>query len=331
VNWAGRNVLVTGAGGFIGSHLVEELVARRAKVRCLVRYNSRGSLGWLDDVAGDVYGAIEIIQGDLRDADAILSAVRGRSVVFHLGAIISIPFSYVSPSEVAAVNITGTLNVLNACRTVGVERLIHTSTSEVYGTAQFVPIDESHPVQGQSPYSASKIGADKLAESYHLSFGLPVTTVRPFNTYGPRQSARAVIPTIMVQMLTKSAVSLGSLTPTRDFTFVTDTVAGMIRAAEAADAVGRTINLGSGQEISIGQLVEAIARISEQQIDVQVQEQRLRPKNSEVNRLLSNNGLAQSLMSWQPVISLDDGLRQTLQWLRGRLEHYRRAQNEYIV
>lgn len=331
MNWAGRNVLVTGAGGFIGSHLVEELVARGAKVRCLVRYNSRGSLGWLEDVAKEVYGAIEIIQGDLCDADAVLSVVRDQSVVFHLGAIISIPFSYVSPSEVAAVNITGTLNVLNACRTIGVERLVHTSTSEVYGTAQFVPIDESHPVQGQSPYSASKIGADKLAESYHLSFGLPVTTVRPFNTYGPRQSARAVIPAIMVQMLTKSTVSLGSLTPTRDFTFVTDTVAGMIRAAETADAVGRTINLGSGQEISIGQLVETIARISEKPIEVQVQEQRMRPKNSEVNRLLSDNSLARSVIGWQPTITLDDGLRQTLHWILGRLDHYRRAQNEYIV
>ena len=331
MNWGGRNVLVTGAGGFIGSHLVEELVARGAKVRCLVRYNSRGSLGWLDDVARDVYSAVEIVQGDLRDGDAVLGAIRDQSVVFHLGAIISIPFSFISPSEVATVNVTGTLNVLNACRTVGVERLIHTSTSEIYGTAQFVPINESHPMQGQSPYSASKIGADKLAESYHLSFGLPVTTVRPFNTYGPRQSARAVIPTIMVQMLTKSAVSLGSLTPTRDFTFVTDTVAGMIRAAETPDAVGRTINLGSGQEISIGHLVETIARISEKQIEVRVQENRMRPKNSEVNRLLSDNSLARSLMGWQPTVSLDDGLKRTLHWLHGELDHSRRAQNEYIV
>jgi NAD dependent epimerase/dehydratase len=331
MNWEGRKVLVTGAGGFIGSHLVEELVRRSATVRCLVRYNSRGSLGWLDDVGREVYRAIEIVQGDLRDPDIVLSTVRDHSIVFHLGAIISIPFSYVAPGEVAAVNITGTLNVLNACRTVGIDRLIHTSTSEIYGTAQFVPIDESHPIQGQSPYSASKIAADKLAESYHLSFGLPVTTVRPFNTYGPRQSARAVIPTIMVQMLTKSAVSLGSLTPTRDFTFVSDTVAGMILAAEAADAVGRTINLGSGQEISIGELVETIARISGKQVEVKLHEQRLRPKNSEVNRLLSDNSLARSLIGWQPAIALDDGLGRTLDWMRGHLDHYRRAQNEYLV
>jgi len=331
VNWAGRNVLVTGAGGFIGSHLVEELVARKANVRCLVRYNSRGSLGWLEDIGREAYGAIEIVQGDLRDADTVLAAVKDRSVVFHLGAIISIPFSYVAPGEVVAVNIDGTLNVLNACRTVGVERVVHTSTSEVYGTAQFVPIDESHPLQGQSPYSASKIGADKLAESYYLSFNLPVTTVRPFNTFGPRQSARAVIPTIMVQMLTKAAVSLGSLTPTRDFTFVTDTVAGMIRAVEAPDSVGRTINLGSGREISIGQLVEAIARISGKKIEVEVQELRLRPKNSEVKRLLSDNRLARNVMGWQPAVTLDEGLLQTLRWIEGRLDLYRRAQSEYIV
>jgi len=331
VNWVGRRVLVTGAGGFIGSHLVEALVARGAKVRCLVRYNSRGSLGWLDDVARDVYGAIEVVLGDLRDSDVVFSAVRDQSVVFHLGAIISIPFSYVSPSEVTAVNIGGTLNVLNACRAAGIERLVHTSTSEVYGTAKFVPISEDHPVQGQSPYSASKIGADKLADSYHLSFGLPVTTVRPFNTYGPRQSARAVIPTIMVQMLTKSSVSLGSLTPTRDFTFVADTVAGMIMAAESADAVGRTVNLGCGQEISIGKLVDTISSIAGKTIEVSVQDQRVRPKNSEVNRLLSDNRLARSLIGWQPAISLDDGLQRTFDWLRGHLDQYRRAQNEYIV
>lgn len=331
MNWVGRRVLVTGAGGFIGSHLVEALVARGAKVRCLVRYNSRGSLGWLDDVARDVYGAIEVVLGDLRDSDVVFSAVRDQSVVFHLGAIISIPFSYVSPSEVTAVNIGGTLNVLNACRAAGIERLVHTSTSEVYGTAKFVPISEDHPVQGQSPYSASKIGADKLADSYHLSFGLPVTTVRPFNTYGPRQSARAVIPTIMVQMLTKSSVSLGSLTPTRDFTFVADTVAGMIMAAESADAVGRTVNLGCGQEISIGKLVDTISSIAGKTIEVSVQDQRVRPKNSEVNRLLSDNRLARSLIGWQPAISLDDGLQRTFDWLRGHLDQYRRAQNEYIV
>jgi NAD dependent epimerase/dehydratase len=331
VNWTGRKVLVTGAGGFIGSHLVDLLARRGAKVRAFVRYNSRGTFGWLHDLPNEIYKSVEVSQGDLRDADAVLRAVRGTDFVFHLGAMISIPYSYVSPTEAAAVNVIGTLNVLNACRFLGIERLIHTSTSETYGTARSVPINESHPMQGQSPYSASKIGADKLAESFHRSFDLPVATVRPFNTYGPRQSARALIPTIMVQALTMPTVKLGSLTPTRDFTFVADTIQGMLRAAEVSETVGREINLGTGREISVGDLVHLIARICGKPIDVQQEKLRVRPENSEVNRLLADNSLARKLMDWQPTISLEEGLAKTLNWLREHLSEYQRARTDYVV
>jgi NAD dependent epimerase/dehydratase len=331
VKWEGRKVLVTGAGGFIGSHLVEMLARRGAKVRALVRYNSQGTFGWLRDIASDLSGAINIVQGDLRDADAVLRAVDGCEVVFHLGAMISIPYSYVNPTEVAVVNVNGTLNVLNACRQTGVVRLVHTSTSEIYGSAQYVPIDEKHPVHGQSPYSASKIAADKLAESYHRAFDLPVVTVRPFNTYGPRQSARALIPTVMVQLLSGSTIKLGLLTPTRDFTFVTDTAEGMIRAAECSEAVGREINLGSGREISVGDLVSLIVRISGKHVDVEQRPERVRPVKSEVDRLLSNNSQARELLGWQPRVGFEQGMLETYSWLRNHHSEYQRAAAEYVI
>lgn len=331
MNWSGKKVLVTGAGGFIGSHLTDMLVKSGADVRALVRYNSRGTFGWLHDLTPEIYKSVEVAQGDLRDADRMLDVVKGREYVFHLGAMIAIPYSYVSPSEAAAVNVTGTLNVLNACRHYGVTRLVHTSTSETYGTAQYVPIDEQHPMQGQSPYSASKIGADKLAESYFRSFDVPVATIRPFNTYGPRQSARALIPTVLVQLLTRGDVKLGSMTPTRDFTFVTDTAAGMMRLAEVDAAIGKTVNLGNMQEISVADLVEMIAGIAGKKIAVEQQDIRIRPEKSEVNRLLADNRLARELLGWEPKVSLKDGLTQTLEWMRSHLDDYRRAQTEYVI
>jgi len=331
MNWEGRNVLVTGAGGFIGSHLVELLARRGARVRALVRYNSRGTFGWLNDLDPDLYRTLDIVQGDLRDAETVTRAVHRNDLVFHLGAMISIPYSYVSPTETVAVNVTGTLNVLNACRFHGIEKLVHTSTSETYGTARSVPIDESHPLQAQSPYSASKIGADKLAESFHRSFDLPVTTVRPFNTYGPRQSARALIPTVMVQMLTMPVIKLGSLTPTRDFTYVSDTVQGMLAAAEAPAAVGKEINLGTGREISVGDLVRLISLICDKPVETQQQLERVRPEKSEVNRLLSDNTLARKLLGWQPEVDLEQGLRKTLDWFRRHLSEYQRAQIDYVI
>jgi len=331
MNWSGKKVLVTGAGGFIGSHLSDMLARAGADVRALVRYNSRGTFGWLHDLDAETYKSIEVVQGDLRDADRMLDVVKGREVVFHLGAMIAIPYSYVSPSEAVAVNVGGTLNILNACRSHGVTRLVHTSTSETYGTAQYVPIDEKHPLQGQSPYSASKIGADKLAESYFRSFDLPVVTIRPFNTYGPRQSARALIPTILVQLLTRGNVKLGSMTPTRDFTFVTDTAAGMMRLAEVDAAIGKTVNLGNMQEISVADLVTLISGIAGKTIEVEQQGIRIRPEKSEVNRLLADNRQARELLGWEPTVSLKDGLQRTLEWMRTHLDEYRRAQSEYII
>ena len=258
-------------------------------------------------------------------------AVEGCRTVFHLGAIISIPYSYVSPNETHRANVYGTLNVLNACRAYDVARLIHTSTSEVYGTAQYVPIDEKHPLVGQSPYSASKIAADQLVDSFYRSFGLPTTTVRPFNTFGPRQSARAVIPTIAVQLLTDKTLKIGSLTPTRDFTFVADTVMGFIKAAETPEAVGKVLNLGTGVEISIGDLAQKLSDIVGVKFEIQTDENRQRPKLSEVNRLLSNNQLAKTTLNWAPTFTFDEGLRQTVDWLRGELKYYQRAQSQYLI
>jgi dTDP-glucose 4,6-dehydratase len=321
--WSGRKVLVTGAGGFIASHLVERLVAENCQVRAFVRYNSRGDPGLLALLEDDVLENVEMIAGDLRDMAAIQAAMAGVSHVFHLGALIAIPYSYRHPVEVVETNVIGTLNVLMAAREAGIARLVHTSTSEVYGTALRVPIDESHPLQGQSPYSASKIGADKLAESFYRSFDTPVVTVRPFNTYGPRQSARAVIPTIITQALRREFIELGNLDARRDLTFVTDTVDGFIKAAEVPGVIGETINLGVGREVSVGELVEIILKLLGKQMEIRQDASRLRPEKSEVQRLLSDNSTARRLLGWQPAVDLETGLTRTIDWLRAHLARYR--------
>ncbi len=327
--WNGKKVLVTGAGGFIGSQLTETLAQSGAAVRAFVRYNSRRDPGLLRLADERVLREMEIIFGDIRDADAVTQAVRGCDLVFHLGALISIPYSYVHPREVAEVNWMGTLNVLTASRECGVGRVLHTSTSEVYGTALRVPIDEDHPLQGQSPYSASKIGADKMAESFYCAFQLPVVTVRPFNTYGPRQSARAVIPTIITQALALDEIHLGNLDTRRDFTFVSDTVRGFLCAAQAEKVEGETFNLGTGQEVTIRELLERIIKIVGRDVRVRVDDQRLRPENSEVMRLLSNNQKARQRLHWQPEVSLEDGLEQTVAWIRQHQSLYRPGVYEF--
>ena len=331
MNWSGQKVLVTGAGGFIGSHLCEELVRQGATLRALVRYNSRGTYGWLEDSPPELRRSMEIVQGDLRDQDTVDRFVKSSQYVFHLGAIISIPYSYIAPTEVTQVNVGGTQNILNACLRHGVRRLVHTSSSEVFGTARYVPIDEEHPLQAQSPYSASKIAADKLVESYSRSFDVPAVTVRPFNTYGPRQSARAVIPTIIVQILAKLNPKLGSLTPTRDFTYVSDTVSGMIAAMNAPKAIGRSLNLGTGTEIAIGDLIPLIGELLGTKPLVDPDSSRVRPEKSEVQRLLSDNTQACELLKWQPQISLKEGLRSTIGWFESHMDLYRRALEGYVV
>lgn len=309
----GRRVLVTGAGGFIGSHLTERLVAAGADVRAFVHYRGDGGWGWLD--ASPVRERIDVIAGDVADRDSVTRAMRGTEVVFHLAALIGIPYSYHAPISYVRTNIEGTLNVLQAARETGVARVVHTSTSEAYGTALTAPIDERHPLQGQSPYSATKIGADKLAESYFLSFEVPVTTVRPFNTFGPRQSARAVIPAIISQLLRGPNVHLGNIHPTRDLTFVDDTVSGFLAAAVSPNALGRTFNLGTGREISIGDLANTIARLMGKTITIETDSDRLRPKGSEVDRLLSDPSLAARELGWSAAVSLESGLEQTIAWI----------------
>ena len=296
--FTGRQVLVTGAGGFIGSHLVEALLEEGAKVRALVRYNSRNDRGLLELVPGEALAEIEVVAGDIRDVEAVAQAVEGCELVFHLAALIAIPYSYRNPRDYFETNVLGTLNVAQACRARDV-RLVHTSSSEVYGTAQTVPISEAHPLVGQSPYSASKIGADQLVESFHRSYGLPATILRPFNTYGPRQSARAIIPTIVAQALAGDVVRLGSLTPTRDFTYVGDTVAGFLAAAVADEAIGRTLQLGTGEEISIGDLVREVARVLGRELRVEQEDERVRPPESEVMQLVSDHSLMTALTGWR--------------------------------
>lgn len=322
----GQKVLVTGAGGFIGSHLTEALVREGAQVSAMVRYNSRGFRGWLDDspLAGDIH----FLPGDIRDPHFVRESMRGVDVVFHLAALIAIPYSYSAPESYVSTNITGTLNVLQAARELGTRRILHTSTSEVYGSALQVPIPETHPLQGQSPYSASKIGADKIAESYYLSFGLPVVTVRPFNTFGPRQSMRAVIPTIITQLLAGRPLKLGALTPTRDMNFCTNTVDGFLKAALAEEAPGGTFNLGSSREISIGDLAQAIAKIIGVETGIETETVRLRPEKSEVQRLLADNTLAGQKLGWHPTVALEEGLERTIEWFRSHLHLYR--PDEYV-
>lgn len=321
MNWTNKKVLVTGAGGFIGSHLTEKLVSLGASVRGLVQYNSTGSWGWLDDSPHK--DDIEIVLGDIRDRDSLRRAFEGSEVVFHLAALIAIPYSYHAPLSFVQTNVEGTLNVLQAAIQAQVERVIHTSTSEVYGTAISVPISEAHPLQGQSPYSASKIGADKMAEAFHLSFGVPVTTVRPFNTYGPRQSARAVIPTIITQAMAGDSIRLGNLVPTRDLNYVADTVEGFVRAAEVDEAVGQVINLGTGFEISIGDLAQTILKMLGVKVPIIADTERVRPERSEVDRLCADATRAREILGWQPRHTLEEGLDETIKWLKDNHERYR--------
>jgi len=322
LNWNTTRVLITGAGGFIGSHLTERLVKEGADVKALVHYNALGTWGWLDwSPARD---DIEIIAGDICDRDCVRQAMLDVDIVFHLAALIGIPYSYQAPASYVMTNILGTLNILQSARDTEIEKIVQTSTSEVYGTARSVPISESHPLQGQSPYSASKIGADKMAEAFCLSFGLPVVTVRPFNTFGPRQSTRAVIPTIITQGLAGNVVRLGNLHPTRDLNYVANTVEGFLLAASMPGTIGKTFNIGSGREISIGDLVVLIGDILGTPIKVESDERRTRPEKSEVERLLADNILARSILGWEPKISLEEGLKITVDWIkenRGKFRH----------
>lgn len=313
----GKKVLVTGADGFIGSHLVEALLQEGCTVRAFVYYNSFNSWGWLDTFLREKLNCLEIFPGDVRDPNGIRTAVRGVDVVFHLAALIAIPYSYRSPDVYIDTNVKGTLNILQACRDYDIERVIVTSTSEVYGTALYVPVDERHPFQGQSPYAASKIGADRIAESFYCSFGTPVTIARPFNTYGPRQSARAIIPAIIIQLLNgNKEVILGSLHPTRDFNYVLDICDGLCTLARCDAAIGKEVNIGSGTEISIGELAEVLKELTGSDAKTVSDEGRKRPENSEVQRLVCNNGLMQRLTGWSSRMPLREGLLRTVEWFK---------------
>ena len=321
MGWNDQTVLVTGAGGFIGSHLTERLVALGARTRALLRYNSSSGRGWLE--RSPVKDDVECLFGDVRDPDSLQRAMQGVDVVFHLAALISIPYSYQAPSAYLRTNVEGTLNVFQVALAAGVKRIVHTSTSEVYGTAQYVPIDEAHPLQAQSPYAASKIAADKFAEAFHRSVGLPVTIVRPFNAFGPRQSTRAVTPTIITQCLSGTIVRLGNVTPTRDLNYVANVVDGFIRAAQTPAAIGRTLNIGSGRETGIEELVRMIAGLLGKSIEIERNEERVRPGASEVDRLLAANAAAREVLGWEPAVSLEEGLRSTIDWYEAHLEAYR--------
>jgi len=329
VTWKKRRVLVTGADGFIGSHLVERLVHEGARVRAFVFYNSFGSWGWLDHTPADLLSVIEIFPGDIRDIERVEKAVKGCDIIFHLAALVSIPYSYLSPQSFVDTNVCGTLNVLKAARHDRI-KVIHTSTSEVYGTPERIPIRETHPLKAQSPYAASKIAADKLAESFFYTYDLPVAILRPFNTYGPRQSARAVLPAILTQLLcSRKELSLGSLWPRRDLTYVDDTVGGFVRAADVEEAVGQTIQLGTGRDISIGELAELAMSVLGIQARVISQGERLRPPTSEVERLVSDPSMAADLLGWKPMVSLEEGIGRTADWLRKHIDLYKADQ--YLV
>lgn len=315
----GGKILVTGSDGFIGSHLVEALVRQGADVRAFVAYNSFGTWGWLDSAAEDVRGRFDVFAGDVRDPFGVKSAMQGCDTVYHLAALIAIPYSYHSPASYIDTNVTGTLNVVQAARDLGVSKVVHTSTSEVYGTAQFVPITEEHPLQGQSPYSASKIGGDQIAMSYYSSFETPVATIRPFNTYGPRQSARAVLPTIITQIASGArTLRLGAISPTRDFNYVADTVAGFMAVAASPNSVGEVINIGSNYEITVGDAVQVIADVMGAEVTTETDEQRMRPEKSEVERLWADNAKAERLLGWTPEYAGLDGFRRgierTVEW-----------------
>ncbi|GED67581.1 NAD-dependent dehydratase [Brevibacillus reuszeri] len=325
-----KRIMVTGADGFIGSHLTEELVKSGSNVKAFVCYNSFNSWGWLDTVPNEIVNELEVFTGDIRDPHGVKKAMQDCDIVLHLAALIAIPFSYHSPDTYVDTNIKGTLNILQAARELNVEKVVHTSTSEVYGTARFVPITEEHPLQGQSPYSASKIGADQMAMSFYSSFGLPVSVIRPFNTYGPRQSARAVIPTIITQIASgQQSIKLGSLHPTRDFNYVKDTVNGFLAVAESDHSIGEVINIGSNYEVSIGQTVELIAELMGQKISIETEDQRLRPEKSEVERLWADNSKAKQLLGWEPMYGniegFKRGLGETIEWFTNpsNLSHYK--------
>jgi len=319
----GKKVLVTGASGFVGSHLVEALVKKGAKVRALVHYNSRNDWGMLDDVGKQIRDEVEVIAGDLKDSDCVRKAVRGQEVIFHLGALIGIPYSYVNPRDVVDTNVNGTLNILTAAGDFKIEKVVHTSTSEIYGTAQYVPMDEKHPVNPQSPYAASKSGADLLALSFYRSFELPVGIIRPFNVYGPRQSARAIIPSIITQALLRGKINLGSVFPTRDVTFVKDSVEGFIAFAECDKTVGEVVNLGSNHEVSINQIVTLVSNCLGKRIEIKTDKKRIRPKKSEVERLFSDSSKAKSLFGWNPKISIEEGIRKTISWIEKNIDRYK--------
>lgn len=319
-----KKILVTGSDGFIGSHLTEELVRAGYQVKAFVYYNSFNTWGWLDTLPSDVMKNVEIFQGDVRDPNGVKEAMKETAAVFHLAALIAIPFSYHSPDTYVDTNIKGTLNILQAAREQDLERVLVTSTSEVYGTAQYVPMDEKHPFQGQSPYSATKIGADRLAESFYRSFQLPVSIVRPFNTFGPRQSARAVIPTIITQLLAgKEKIHLGSLTPTRDFNYVKDTVNGFIKIYESEKTIGEEINIATQHEISIGELAEELIRQINPNAKIVCDEERLRPEKSEVNRLLGSNKKIKELTDWKPIYSFEEGLSETISFFKDNMDKYK--------
>jgi NAD dependent epimerase/dehydratase len=315
MEWKSRRVLVTGAGGFIGSHLCDELLSRGAAVTAMIRYSSRSDWGNLEYLAPQRRAALNVVAGNVEDSAFVSSVVPGHQVVFHLAALIGIPYSYVAPAAYIRTNVEGTVNVLEASRRAGVERFVHTSTSETYGTAQYTPMDEGHPLSGQSPYSASKIGADKIAESYHRSFDVPVATIRPFNTYGPRQSARAIIPTIVSQALTRSTITLGSLDPVRDFTFVHDTVSGFLSVAASQEAIGTTVNIGFGKGITIQELAHTILSLMGLTLPLKSTEERTRPAASEVRALICDNTKARRTCGWQPQWSLEKGLRETIDFV----------------
>jgi len=319
-----KKILVTGADGFIGSHLTEELIRQGYKVKAFTQYNSFNTWGWLDNLPKEILNEIEVFAGDIRDPNGVREAMKGIDEVFHLAALIAIPFSYHSPDSYVDTNIKGTLNVLQAAKDLGTSRVLVTSTSEVYGTAQYVPIDEKHPYQGQSPYSATKIGADRLAESFYRSFNMPITIVRPFNTYGPRQSARAVIPTIITQLLAgMEEIKLGDLSPTRDFNYVKDTANGFIEIAKSDKTIGEEINIATQKEISIGQLAEELIRQINPNAKIICDEQRLRPEKSEVNRLLGSNEKIKKLTNWVPQYTFKDGLAETIEFLKHNLDKYK--------
>lgn len=327
--WEGRSVVVTGAGGFIGSHLAETLTRDGARVRAFIRYSSHGQHGLLEELSPELAGEIEVVAGDLKDPDAVRKLVDGAEVVFHLGALIAIPYSYVHPMDFVQTNVVGTTHVLNACRDAEVQRLVVTSTSEVYGTARYAPIDTDHPMTPQSPYSASKIASDMVSLSYHYAFGLPVAVLRPFNTYGPRQSLRAVIPTIISQALTRDRIELGSLTPTRDLTFVSDTVDGFLRIADADEAVGRVIAIGQGGEISVCDLARLVLEVlGKEHLPIVEDPGRIRPETSEVYRLIADNGPARELLGWEPRVELAEGIRWTADWLQSRVDSRRAGRHQ---